>query len=170
MAHKTHKLGFTLIEILVTLAVIVALAGVLWTMGRGLETQGKVKQQEQAFAILDSALQAYYDEAGVFPEVSVDDVLDELTLAQAVTESLWQQLLAVPESRFVAERLSDSLLKNLYASSEAPDLDWPEIYDVWGRPVEYVWHANMAFPLLRSRGPNGTYEDSNEVADDITNR
>ncbi len=170
MVHTKRKPGFTLIEILVTIAVIVVLAGVLWKMGRGLETQGLVKRQKQAFAVLDSALQAYYEVTGTFPEVLVDDGLDGLVQAQAATESMWQQLLAVPESRFVAERLSDELLKDLYNSPEDPDRDWPEIYDVWGRPVAYQWHAKMAFPILRSRGPNGFFEDPNELADDITNR
>jgi len=170
MVHKPHKPGFTLIEIVVTLAVIVIMGSVLWKMGHGLKAKGLVQQQKQAFAILDSALQAYYEVAGEFPVVQVDDALDELTLAQAVTESVWQRLLTVQESRFVAERLSDVHLKNQYASPEAPDRDWPELYDMWGQPVEYVWRTSMAFPLLRSRGPNGSYEDSNELSDDITNR
>ena len=170
MVHKRHKLGLTLIEILVAVAIIVIMAGVLWKMGHGLESQGLVKRQNEAFAILDSALQAYYEETGAFPEVVRENVPDALAWAQASTEFVWQRLLAVPESRFVAERLSQELLKNNYVSPEASDRDWPEIYDVWGRPVEYVWHTNMAFPLLRSRGPNGLYEDPNELADDITNR
>lgn len=170
MRHKKHKPGVTLIEILVAVAVIVIMAGVLWKMGRGLESQGMVQRQKEAFTILDSALQAYYEEAGAFPEVLREDVQDELSWAQASTEFVWQSLLAVPESRFAAERLSSELLKNNYVSPEASNRDWPEIYDVWGRPVEYVWDVEMAFPLLRSRGPNGSYEDPNELADDITNR
>jgi prepilin-type N-terminal cleavage/methylation domain-containing protein len=170
MVHKKHKPGFTLIEIMVTVAVIVVMAGVLWKMGHGLEAKGFVQKQTQAFAILDSALQAYYEVVGAFPEVSRDSALDELEWAQATTELMWQRLLAVPESRFVAERLSGELLKNLYVSPEEQDRDWPEIYDVWGRPVEYVWHTDMAFPILRSRGPNGSYEEPNELHDDITNR
>jgi prepilin-type N-terminal cleavage/methylation domain-containing protein len=170
MVHMKHKPGFTLIEILVTLTVIVVLASVLWKMGHGLQSQGLVKRQKQAFAVLDSALQAYYEVVGAFPVSLVDDGLDDLVQAQAATESMWQTLLAVPESRFVAERLSDELLKNRYVSPENPDRDWPEIYDVWGRPVAYVWHAKMAFPILRSRGPSGSYEGSSELSDDITNR
>ncbi|NQV34192.1 MAG: type II secretion system protein [Phycisphaeraceae bacterium] len=170
MVHKKHKPAFTLIEIMVTVAVIVMMAGVLWKMGHGLEVKRQVQQQKQAFAILDSALQAYYEVAGVFPEVARDNTMDELLWAKSATELMWQRLLSVPESRFVAERLSTELLKNLYVSPDATDHDWPEIYDVWGRPVEYVWHANMAFPMLRSRGPNGSYEEPNELTDDITNR
>ncbi|MCP4452966.1 MAG: type II secretion system protein [Planctomycetes bacterium] len=170
MTHTKHRPGFTLIEILVTITVIVVLASVLWKMGHGLETQGLVKQQKQAFAVLDSALQAYYEVTGTFPVVVLDDGQDELVQAQAATESMWQQLLAVPESRFVAERLSDKLLKDLYVSPDNPDRDWPEIYDVWGRPVAYMWRAKMAFPILRSRGPNGSFEDPNVLSDDITNR
>ena len=170
MTHTKHRPGFTLIEILVTITVIVVLASVLWKMGHGLETQGLVKQQKHAFAVLDSALQAYYEVTGTFPVVVVDDGLDDLVQAQAATESMWQQLLAVPESRFVAERLSDKLLKDLYVSPENSDRDWPEIYDMWGRPVAYKWHAKMAFPILRSRGPNGSFEDPNVLSDDITNR
>jgi prepilin-type N-terminal cleavage/methylation domain-containing protein len=170
MAHKKHKPGFTLIEIMVTVAVIVIMAGVLWKMGHGLEAKGLVQRQKQAFAILDSALQSYYEVTGAFPEVLRDDTMDQQLWAQGATESMWQRLLTVSESRFVAERLSDEHLKNLVASPEAPNRDWPEIYDVWGRPVEYVWHTDMAFPMLRSRGPNGSYEDAGELTDDITNR
>ncbi len=174
MLHKRHNPGFTLIEIMVAVAVIVVLSGVIWKMGFGLETQGRVQRQKEAFAILDSALQEYYEVKGVFPEVVIDDDLEELLLFQARTQSMWQQLLAVPESRFVAERLSRSLLKDLYRSSDATDDEkanrWPEIYDVWDQPVEYVWHADMAFPVLRSYGPNKALNDPNDLSDDVTNR
>jgi len=179
MVYKRHNPGFTLIEILVVVAVIVVLAGALWKMGHALEAKGLSQQQKEAFTILDSALQEYYGVAGLFPVVVIDSGLtDPNDVAKAGTESMWQQLLAVPESRFVAERLSRNLWKNRYKSAlelEAENLkpgeiDWPEIYDVWGRPIQYVWHANMAFPLLRSRGPNGDLEDPNALIDDVTNR
>jgi prepilin-type N-terminal cleavage/methylation domain-containing protein len=177
MVHKRHNPGFTLIEILVVVAVIVVLAGVLWKMGYGLEVKGQVQQQNEAFAILDSALQEYYEVTGQFPEALVITDVNDFVLAQARTEFMWQRLLALPESRFVAERLSGALLNSLYVATNMEF--WPkphiykdglEIYDVWGKPVEYLWHANMAFPLLRSYGPNGVLEDPNIPSDDITNR
>ena len=177
MAHKRYNLGFTLIEILVVVAVIVVLAGALWKMGHGLEVKGQVQQQNEAFAILDSALQEYYEVTGQFPEALVITDVNDFVLAQARTEFMWQRFLGVAESRFVAKRLSDALLKNLYVSANQvtwpkPHIykDGPEIYDVWGNPVEYLWHANMAFPLLRSYGPNGVLEDPNVPSDDMTNR
>jgi type II secretory pathway pseudopilin PulG len=151
-------------------AVIAVLAGVLWKMGHGLEVQNQVQQQKEAFAILDSALQEYFEVTGRFPMALVDPAPSEEDLARATTELVWQALLSVPESKFVTDSLSRQLLKNQYISPDTPNSTWPEIYDVWGRPVEYVWRANMAFPVLRSRGPNGSFEDPNEQTDDITNR
>ena len=178
MLQNKHKPGFTLIEVMVVVTVILIMAGVIWKMGRGLDTQGKVQQQKEAFAILDSALQAYYEVKGEFPVMvkDDDDDLEELVLAQARTESMWHQLISVPESRFVAERLSPSLLKTLYLSDDeikqSEDTDvlfvaWPEVYDVWGRPVDYQWQVDTAFPILKSMGPN---PDPNVVSDDIFNR
>ncbi len=61
------KKAFTLIEILVTLAIILILAGALVGAGKYLRVRAERQLTQSAIEVISTALQQYYDQTGNFP-------------------------------------------------------------------------------------------------------
>lgn len=156
MESGRYKNGVTLVEILVVVALITLLATMVVGIATRIDNQSKEKAVEGTFALLESALQEYYDFTGFFPEQPEKD----FTKAAAHSEFLYAELNAIPGSRTVLEKISDKLIQN------KAGIDTPEIYDLWGKVIDYRYVDGDAFPKLRSAGPNRTFYDG----DDITNR
>jgi len=149
-----------LVEIMVVMTVVLILAAMIWKLGGRLDTQSKERQQKEAFAILDGALQAYYDVTGDFPVV--DD-------ANIPTEVVYQALESVADSRAVLARLPMKFIANKLPVGQTQGTG-PEIYDAWGHLVTYEWNQDLTFPELRSYGRNGVPDvRSASGSDDITN-
>ena len=98
MESCKYKTGVTLIEILVAVAVIVILAGIAVGIAEHVGTQSKEKAVKATFALLESALQEYYDFAGKFPDAN-----DVNPMVNSV--KLYSELYALPGSRKVLEQI-----------------------------------------------------------------
>ena len=61
MESSRYKYGLTLIEMLVVVAVIVLLAGLTIGIGSHLDTQSKERAVKSTFAVLEAALEQFYD-------------------------------------------------------------------------------------------------------------
>ena len=66
MAKKTlkHAGGFTLVELLVTLAVVLILISAVSRMGQYVRTRSSIQLTQSALAVIETALQQYYDDFG----------------------------------------------------------------------------------------------------------
>jgi prepilin-type N-terminal cleavage/methylation domain-containing protein len=64
-----RKKAFTLIEVLVTLAIILILAGTMITAGKYLRVRAERQLTQSAIEVICTALQQYYDQTGSFPPV-----------------------------------------------------------------------------------------------------
>jgi len=153
--------GITLIEMLVVLAVIMLLAGIVVGVGLGIENQSKKKAVKATFALLESALQEYYDFTGRFP--AANDANPNVNC-----EILYAALNSLPGSRRILENISEKIIHNKF-TNPAPGPPIYEIYDPWGTVLDYRYTAGDSFPRLISAGPDkktGVGFDG----DNITNR
>ena len=71
--NETRRKGFTLVELLVVIVILSMLAGIVAPKFFGQIVQAKVKATKPKMAIVESAIEAFLINTGVYP-----DTLDEL--------------------------------------------------------------------------------------------
>ena len=145
-------------EMLIVVGIIAILATMVISVASRIDTQAKEKGTESLLALLDSALQEYYEFTGRFPEQPEIDPAD----AVIHSEFLYGELSSIPSVQKILEKLSHSSTNNKYGLAETA----AEIYDPWGTALDYRYIAEDHFPLLVSAGPDKTFG----TADDISNR
>ena len=156
-----YKTGFTLVEMVVVIAIVAVLATLIVGVAARIDTQSKERALESTFALLDAALQEYYEYKGKFPEADADP--------NENSETLYAELYSIPASRTILEKVSNSLIQDNFKS----DANTPEIYDPWWpkdkdkrRVLDYRYTLGDTFPKLISSGPDRLFGTD----DDITNR
>jgi len=155
MKSCKYKAGVTLIEMLIVVAIIALLTSILIAAAARIYNQSKEQLTKNTFALLDAALQEYYDFTGYFPIYQ-----DAPSLVER-SEFLYNELNRTPSSRKILEKISSSLIENNPGTA-----DMPEIYDPWGTVLDYIYVAGDTFPKLTSAGPDRQFG----TPDDITNR
>ena len=158
MKSNKYKHGVTLVEILVVVAIIALLASMVIGIATRINNQSKERCLECTCALLECALQEYYEYTGKFPEQPEKN----FTNALVHSEYLYNELYLIPESRKILGKIADSLLKNEYGTADTP----AEIYDPWGIVLDYIYVPGDSFPELISAGPDKIFG----TADDINNR
>lgn len=163
MESGKDRNGTTLIEILVVVAVIMILAGMVAGIGTTIDRHSKAKAVKGTFALLEGALQEYYEFRGSFP------LADDPARAPVENcEILYAALSSLPGSREVLEKISEKVIKDKFtpAVDPAARLGVYEIYDSWGTVLDYRYNSDDTSPKLTSAGPNRIFNDG----DDVTNR
>jgi prepilin-type N-terminal cleavage/methylation domain-containing protein len=138
MMRTDKKRAFTLIEVLVTLAIILILAGALITAGKYLRVRAERQLTASAIEVISTALQQYYDQTNSFPPVVENETAlktaifgSASTLTITVSrgthpdpvatsegrrwwrgESLFYFLDRVPQSKAILNGLSNRMLSN----------------------------------------------------------
>ncbi len=158
MKTQKYKQGLTLIEMVVVVGIIALLVTMIISLVSRFDNQAKERALEGVFTLLEDALQEYYEFTDNFPEQPEADFAN----AAEHSEYLYQQLYSIPDSRNILEKISDSLIKNEYESTQALQ----EIYDPWGMVLEYRYSSGETFPILISAGPDKIFD----TADDIRSR
>ena len=182
--------AFTLVEILIVVAIIALLASVMVGVGRQVRKNAKIRATQSIMQMLCTALEEYNDDKGGFPPEIKDiendfpgtdvgrhndmtwpdtDDPTDLIAALASVEVMYWYLSEAPGSRKIIDRLPDSYVVNedndsVEVAGRAKPLI--EVNDAWGRPLKYENQGGGNFPLLRSAGPDGELE----TADDIISR
>ncbi len=158
MKRYKYKHGVTLVEILVVVSIIALLASMVISIASRIDNQSKERGLECTCALLESALQEYYEYTSGFPEQPEKDFSN----AAVHSEYLYKELGRIPDSRKVLDKISDSLMENKYGVADTP----PEIYDPWGTVLDYIYVAGDNFPELLSAGPDKIFG----TTDDISNK
>jgi len=153
-SHK-HKNGVTLIEMVIVVAIIALLATMLVGIASRIDDQAKEKGLANIFALLESALQEYYEYTGKFPEQAEKN----FTKAPSHSEYLYAELRSIPSSRVVLEKINGSLLQNKLGTAASP-----EIYDPWGTALDYRYVPGDNFPELISAGPDKKFSTSDDIS------
>jgi type II secretory pathway pseudopilin PulG len=143
---------------LVVIVVIAVLATMVIGLASRIDNQGKERSVKAVLAQLDAALQEYHEFTNTFPAQPEKDFAN----APAHSELLYKELDSMPESRSVLTKINDSFIENKYSTADSS----PEIYDSWGRALDYIYSPDDNYPLLISAGSDKIFG----TADDVTNR
>lgn len=155
MKRTEHKMGVTLVEMLIVIAIVTILASLVIGMANQISNQSRGKSLENTFAVLESALDEYREHRAYFPEQP-----DRLPAnAVAHSEFLYAELGGIPGCRKVLEQISDSLIEDRSSDGQA------EIYDPWGTVVDYIYDSSSdSFPELISAGPDKKFDSLDDIS------
>ena len=205
---KRKGSGFSLMELLVVMAIIAILTAAMVKVADYVRTEAQGKNTKATMQLLVSALQTYEGfragrgDAEVFPleplgrsfgeveaalaasgsdpgthddsgsliwddwsDLSIDQQNKRLT-ARASIEVLYWYLEDLPVSRAVLAKLSGTATANDDGDSvTVEDVTKPliEVNDAWGRPIRYERQGAGNFPALRSAGPDGLFDNSDDI-------
>ena len=149
MKRRKYNAGFTLAEMLIVVAIIAILATMIVGLAGRIDTQSKERALKSTFALLEGALQEYYEYTGKFPDPNMKPYLTH-------SAALYGQLYSTPTSRQILEKISPKLIRG----------NPPQIYDLWGEVLDYRYKSGDNFPLLVSAGPDRKFD----ITDDINNK
>jgi hypothetical protein len=124
------------------------------TITTRVDNQSRERTLESTFALLDGALQEYYDYWKSFPDPNN-------TSYPTHSAALYGQLYTTPGSKQILEKISDTLVKKTPGTD-----DMLQIYDPWGTILDYRYVSGDTFPSLISAGPDKIID----TTDDITSR
>ncbi|HUS73826.1 MAG TPA: type II secretion system protein [Sedimentisphaerales bacterium] len=154
MKNYEHKTGLTLVEMLIVVAIIVILTTLVIGIATRIDDQSKEQLTENTMAMLESALQEYYEYWKSFPDPNQPPYLTH-------SAALYGQLQSTLSSRKILDKISDSLIK-----SNPLAVNMLEIYDPWETALDYRYVPSNNFPELISAGPDNNFG----TADDISSR
>ena len=162
MNTRRKKYGFTLLEMLIVITLIMILTSMIIGVASHIDARAKKEGIENTFVLLDSALQEYRQFRDKFPEQLEQNYAN----AAAHSEYLYNELNSVPDSRSILEKINNSLIENKYGATGTSTGTGPEIYDPWGTVVDYSYTPGENFPLMVSAGSDKIFG----TADDISNK
>ncbi len=139
--------GFTLMELLVVMAIITILAGMAIGGAQMARKRGAVTKTKSAIASLEAAIDMYEIDIGEYPASGNEELI------QALTDS------TNPEPEW----------NGPYMRFKEADLEEGKYLDAWGNPYVYINPGthNESFYDLYSYGLNS--EDEQGAGDDINN-
>jgi prepilin-type N-terminal cleavage/methylation domain-containing protein len=163
--------GFTLVELLVVMGVILLLVALVLTVGTSLVRQSEVRETENVIKMLDVAVQEWEvaaqqsvlfginDEPCSFTErYQLDQLVGAGTIptqqqARRITEQMWELFARNAEVRELLARISPSFLEEINADDETYLSSRSfRIRDAWGNPIIAV----MPGRAFANRCPNGS--------------
>lgn len=184
-------MGFTLVEMLVVLGIVMLLAGALLGIGKYMTVRAQVQLCESQLEVIGTALEQYYEAYETFPaaasgydwaalKTSINGTVipeSNLPVDGASSTALFYFLDQNVNSRKIIQALSGDLLTNKDragailklrptggAVDGSDDTDLPRFIDPWDQSIRYEYVSGGAFPRLTSAGPDKAFN----TADDIT--
>jgi len=162
MKRIQNKIGLTIVEILVVVAIISLLAAGLYTVGNYVETQTKIKQTKSTIEILSAALEQYYDfyngvrGVGKFPDPN--DPNGVPLGCNSNMEKLYYRLSCVPDAKKILNQINPTFIKDV------DDNNRPEIIDAWGNHFHYSYVPSRNFPVIDSNGPDKKLGGNDDIS------
>ncbi|MCZ7646522.1 MAG: type II secretion system protein GspG [Planctomycetota bacterium] len=154
--------GFTLVEMLVVLAIVAVLGGLILTAVNAARKRSQVNQTKTIILQVEQNLETYASDFHEYPPSDGEDGVkgNERMVEALRTEEMNGPYLGAKE--FYFKDVNNNGLK--------------EIVDAWGRPLHYVHHRdygreppNKRTFRLYSAGYDGRFEPLNPDGDDIVN-
>ena len=148
--------GFSTLEVLAAVTIVIILAMIVLGVGRRLQTQADERLARSTIQILVTAIGQYYEFWNEFPDQSGTDSVERC-------EQLYEQLYSTPNSKSLCEQIQATQIGD---TNEDED-KLPEFLDPWGRPLDYKYSPGDSFPVIESGGPDS---DPCTVADNISSK
>jgi len=148
--------GFSTLEVLTAVAIVITLAMIVLGVGKRLKTQADERLAGSTIQILVTAIGQYHQFWNEFPDPDNDPCLSH-------AENLYRQLYSTPNSKSLCEQIQATQIGD---TSDPPNDDL-EFLDPWDRPLDYIYSAGDSFPEVISGGPDG---DPCTLADNISSR
>ena len=149
MTLRTGEKGFTLMELLIVIGIIIVIAAAVLTVIPGMRQKTQEKATKAFMERLEVALEQYYDDNRSYPSGDITNVKTALDPSDTTSK--------------------------LYIEFKDSEVNGSDIVDYWGNPFEYV-SSNGATPNnntttydLYSTGVDGASASSGDDADDINN-
>ena len=144
--------GLTLVEILITVAIIAVLTTMVMTITKRVDNQAKEKSLANTFAVLEGALQEYYDYWNAFPDPNKPAYATH-------SAALYGQLQATPSTRSLLNNIDEAYIKNHPAVPSTL-----QIHDPWGTVLDYRCVPSSNFPELMSAGPDKKFATTDDIS------
>lgn len=180
----------TLVEVLVSLAVVLILVSATMRMGQYIKTRSSIQLTRSALAVIDAALQQYYDDSSrkfppavySLPEFHTALGNDKVKFSSDSgvmlpdawpSAALFYFLDRHSNSRSIVGALSGSLITNKDATGKALVIelaaggerrDLPRFIDPWGLSLRYTYvPAADTFPKVTSAGPDKVFGTEDDI-------
>jgi prepilin-type N-terminal cleavage/methylation domain-containing protein len=178
--HRRRRGGFTMIEIMTVIGIILILIGLFFAGARQWRAQADVKATQTRMEVLNSMLSAM-EAAGpnTFHDPGNQIVTPTASATSATSGSVYDQtavmmnaLLAIPGNSAAMNQLPTGAVASLNSPSNIP---YRAILDGWGQPIVYVPAAGLngftdattttitspdARPFWASAGPDGNLQST----------
>ena len=161
MKNSCRKDGFTLIEILVVIVIIMILAGIIIGAAKYARTKAAASRAQAEIATMETALESYKNDNGVYPRSTITrlDAMHNCT-------NLYAALVAGPNNPKTYFTFKPNQIRQVNSTST-------NIVDPFGVPYDYFnpppggkdTATNSTSFDLWSWGP----DNQNDTADDIVN-
>ncbi len=135
---KSRKKGFTLVEVLVVIAILAIIGAGAVSVANNVVKKAKVNKTKAAIANIVSAVEEYYRETKTYPA------------------SLYSDLAGNPKTSVIIDKLDDEF-KNQDPSKESP------LRDSWGKTLHYLNRGNGNFPKITSAGPDKEFNTADDI-------
>jgi prepilin-type N-terminal cleavage/methylation domain-containing protein len=178
MRTGKRQAGFTLVELLIVLAVMAILIVTVLVAGKAVRVQAQCRLAASTIDILIAALEQYYEFSGEFPlscegfgQAALAETLGGTgaTITDGTYHSdfasgsaLYYYLSQTPGSRRIINSISPSLVTAqgfngvglILTPASGETVDLFRVIDPWGKTLWYRYEAGQNFPVLSSAGPD----------------
>ncbi len=145
MTSQTGEKGFTLMELLVVIGIIIIIAAAILTVIPGMRQKTQEKATKAFMERLEIAIEQYYDDNRSYPSTGITNLITDLQSSD-------------PRER-------------QYIEFDDSEINGSDIVDYWGNPFVYTTPGtqNIGSYDLYSNGVDGASVSSGDDADDINN-
>lgn len=149
LLRGTRDEGFTVLELLLVVALVTVLSGMVLGLGRYARNSGRVARASAELASLAAALESYRSVHGDYPRTKLSpELLQSLVGRRGPTGELISARSMIEIARFSLVADSDPFLSAT-----------TELLDPWGAPYGYAYKSELPWSnpgfVLYSAGPDG---------------
>ncbi len=145
MTSQTGEKGFTLMELMIVIGIIIVIAAAVLTVIPGMRQKTQEKATKAFIERVEVALEQYYDDSRSYPPGDITNVKTALDPSDTTSKQ--------------------------YIEFKDSEVNGSDIVDYWGNPFVYTTPGtqNTGTYDLYSEGADGTSVSSGGDADDINN-
>jgi prepilin-type N-terminal cleavage/methylation domain-containing protein len=156
--HRTHS-AFTIVELLIVIAIILVLAGLILATSEYVQAKGKCSRAEAEIAALSAALENYKADNGIYPRDSVTDNLDPMTAGLSNYEPASLKLYEYLSGDSDDNRTAETKVYFAFKPNQLSPADQAQpvkaLRDPFGNPYGY---STMKASDLSKNGYNSTFD------------